>query len=114
MLQDIVHQHEGAIEERQTRGLLRIAFREVVLEDSKQIKRKYSYSAASSGAADKIIESDSTMSKLKKLQRERLIVARLGFAEKACEIDGALYNTLSFSLHSKDAHCSISSCSSYR
>ena len=30
------------------------------------------------------------MSKLKKLQKERLIVARLGFPDKAMEIDGMI------------------------
>ncbi|KAG5182125.1 hypothetical protein JKP88DRAFT_245805 [Tribonema minus] len=88
-LQDQRMQYERAIQERQTRGMLRAAFRQAVLESSRQMKRKYSYSAVSSAVSStaNIHANDSNMSKLKKLQKERLIVARLGFPEKAMEID---------------------------
>lgn len=52
------------------------------------MKRKYSYSAVGSTVAEEVETNNmGIMSKLKKLQKERLIVARLGFPDKAMEID---------------------------
>lgn len=53
-----------------------------------KVKRKYSYSAVGSTVQEDIDAANmGIMAKLKKLQKERLIVARLGFPDKAMEID---------------------------
>lgn len=53
-----------------------------------QVKRKYSYSAVGSTVQEDADAANlGIMAKLKKLQKERLIVARLGFPDKAIEID---------------------------
>lgn len=53
-----------------------------------QVKRKYSYSAVGSTVQEEVDAANmGIMAKLKKLQKERLIVARLGFPDKAIEID---------------------------
>lgn len=53
-----------------------------------QVKRKYSYSAVGSTVQEDVDAANmGIMAKLKKLQKERLIVARLGFPDKAIEID---------------------------
>eukprot|EP00752_Nemacystus_decipiens_P016245 g14525.t1 len=80
--------HEQSIASDLTRGLLRKVFRDTVLESSKQVKRKYSYSAVGSTVQGETDDANmGIMAKLKKLQKERLIVARLGFPDKAMEID---------------------------
>jgi hypothetical protein len=56
-----------------------------VLECSKTVKRRYSYSSLSSVNFN-VSESNSG-SALRQLQKERLVVSRLGFADKAMELD---------------------------
>lgn len=54
-----------------------------------QVRRKYSYSAVGSSVRKEIeMGNMGITSKLKNLQKERLIVARLGFPDQAMEIDG--------------------------
>jgi hypothetical protein len=68
-----------------TRASLRILCKEAVLESSSTVKRKYSYSALSSAIPDQ--EGNDSSSALRLLQKERLIVSRLGFPDRAMEID---------------------------
>lgn len=54
-----------------------------------QVRRKYSYSAVGSSARREMETGNMGItSRLKKMQKERLIVARLGFPDQAMEIDG--------------------------
>lgn len=54
-----------------------------------QVRRKYSYSAVGSSVRRETeMRNMGITSKLKNLQKERLIVARLGFPDQAMEIDG--------------------------
>ena len=54
-----------------------------------QVRRKYSYSAVGSSVRREMETGNMGItSRLKKLQKERLIVARLGFPDQAMEIDG--------------------------
>lgn len=56
--------------------------------DTIKVKRKNIYSAVGSHVMAEEDENNmGIMSKLKKLQKERLIVARLGFPDQAMEID---------------------------
>jgi len=73
-----------------TRASLRVLCQESVLEASVSIKRKYSYSAISSNQS--LREDNNVMSALRQLQKERLIVSRLGFPEKAFELDQQIEN----------------------
>ena len=70
-----------------TRASLRCLCKEAVLEASNQIKRKYSYSALSSAVSGMGDDDNTAQSALKMLQKERLIVSRLGFPDRAMEID---------------------------
>ena len=65
---------------------LRIVVRNVVLEQSDTFTTKYSFSALSSQHSV-TSDTESDANALKKLQKERLLVARLGFPEKAFELD---------------------------
>lgn len=69
-----------------TRATLRVLCKDAVLESSSTVKRKYSYSALSSAVPELEDENDS-QSALRQLQKERLIVSRMGFPERAMEID---------------------------
>lgn len=68
-----------------TRASLRMLCKEAVLESSSTVKRKYSYSALSSAIPEQ--EGNDSSSALRLLQKERLIVSRLGFPDRAMEID---------------------------
>ena len=69
----------------ETRKNLRIICKDAVIEASNAMKRKYSYSAISSIMSAH--EEKTAQSALRALQQERLIVSRLGFPEKAFELD---------------------------
>jgi hypothetical protein len=69
-----------------TRAALRSLCKTAVLESSKSMKRRYSYSALSSSNFS-IKEGDNAISALRTLQKERLIVSRLGFPDRAMELD---------------------------
>lgn len=51
------------------------------------MKRRYSHSGLSSSVHSSAIQDNNAVSALKMLQKERLIVSRLGFADRAMEID---------------------------
>jgi len=68
-----------------TRAHLRILCRQAVLDASASVKRRYSNSALSS-TNTRTFQKD-TMSAFRQLQHERLIVSRMGFPEKAFELD---------------------------
>lgn len=70
-----------------SRAALRVLCKETVLESSIQMRKKYSYSQTSSAHSSVIDNEDNAISKLKLLQKERLIVSRMGFAERAMELD---------------------------
>lgn len=71
-----------------TRAALRTLCKTAVLESSKTIRRRYSYSALSSSINSLINDNNSNaISALRMLQKERLIVSRLGFPDKAMELD---------------------------
>lgn len=69
-----------------TRATLRTLCKTAVLESSKMMKRRYSYSALSS-SIHSLIQDNNAISALRALQKERLVVSRLGFADRAMEID---------------------------
>eukprot|EP01031_Cornospumella_fuschlensis_P024357 gene24357-29442_t len=69
-----------------TRAALRVLCKESVLQSSTTMKRRYSHSALSSSIQD-MIQNKNAISALRSLQKERLIVSRLGFADRAMEID---------------------------
>lgn len=68
-----------------SRASLRVLCRDAVLESSTTLKKKYSYSAISSVLTAQ--DEKNVMSALRTLQKERLIVTRLGFPDKAMELD---------------------------
>jgi len=68
-----------------TRAHLRILCRKAVLDASTAVRRKYSASVLSS-INSQFAQKD-TMSAFRQLQHERLIVSRMGFPEKAFELD---------------------------
>jgi hypothetical protein len=70
-----------------TRAALRALCRGAVIESSTTVKRKYSYSALSSAVSLTNGEGNNAMSALRSLQKESLIVSRLGFPDRAMEID---------------------------
>ena len=72
-----------------SRAQLRAWVKESILESSFQKRRKYSQSALSS-ALSGIDISGSAKNALKQLQKERLIVSRLGFPDRAMEIDAEI------------------------
>ena len=69
-----------------TRASLRVLCKEAVLESSSTVKWKYSYSALSS-IVPGLEDENNASSALRQLQKERLIVSRMGFPERAMEID---------------------------
>jgi hypothetical protein len=73
-----------------SRSQLRVVCRTVVLESSQITKRKYSHSNLSSGewsnkGDDK--NTDDAITRLRSLQKERLIISRMGFADRAKQLD---------------------------
>jgi hypothetical protein len=70
-----------------TRAKLRALISKQILENSQTTRRKYSHSMVSSTVSDNYIKDLNAISALKKLQKERLIISRLGFAEKAYALD---------------------------
>lgn len=70
-----------------TRAALRTLCKDAVLQSSKSLKRRYSYSALSSSIHSLVSGGNNAISALRMLQKERLIVSRLGFPDKAMELD---------------------------
>jgi len=70
-----------------SRANLRSMIYRNILDNSQTNRRKYSYSNTSSVNSDINNDNNNAISALKKLQKERLIISRLGFAEKAHELD---------------------------
>uniref|UniRef100_A0A6C0BWQ3 Uncharacterized protein n=1 Tax=viral metagenome TaxID=1070528 RepID=A0A6C0BWQ3_9ZZZZ len=70
-----------------TRAKLRSLIAKKILDNSQTTRRKYSHSMVSSTNSDNYIKDLNAISALKKLQKERLIISRLGFAEKAYALD---------------------------
>jgi hypothetical protein len=68
-----------------TRAKLRVLCRDAVLESSSQMKRRYSHSMMSSVVSAQ--DETDKVSALRSLQKERLVVSRLGFVDKAMELD---------------------------
>jgi hypothetical protein len=68
-----------------TRANLRVLCKNAVLESSSQMRRRYSHSAMSSSVSHH--DETDKVSALRSLQKERLIVSRLGFVDKAMELD---------------------------
>ena len=68
-----------------TRASLRTLVKTSILESSATMKRRYSFSNMSS--AQTAIDPNNAISALRTLQKERLIVSRLGFPDKAQELD---------------------------
>jgi hypothetical protein len=78
-----------------SRALLRTMCRNTILEASQSIKRKYSYSALSSRLSGiSVAAAGDVRALLKQLQKERLVVTRLGFPERAMEIDAEIERIL--------------------
>lgn len=69
------------------RASLRILVKTSILESSTTMKRRYSYSAVSSSNVSAIVDDSNVANALKILQKERLFVTRLGFPERAVELD---------------------------
>jgi hypothetical protein len=69
-----------------TRAALRTLCKSAVLQSSTTMKRRYSYSGMSS-SIQTITQNNNAISALRLLQKERLIVSRLGFPDRAMEID---------------------------
>ena len=73
-----------------SRSQLRVFCKTVILEASSMAKRKYSQSNLSSGEwsnKDGNEGNDDAISKLRSLQKERLIISRMGFADRAKALD---------------------------
>lgn len=73
-----------------SRANLRSVIYKNILENSQTSRRKYSHSMLSSANSDNIMQNNNAISALKKLQKERLIISRLGFAEKARALDNQI------------------------
>ena len=69
-----------------SRARLRVFASQSVIDSTKTIKKKYSFSQGSSQHSVNL-EGSTNINALKILMKERLIVSRLGFAEKAKELD---------------------------
>ena len=69
-----------------SRSVLRVLARDSVIESTKKIKKKYSFSQGSSNHSLNL-EGQSGVNALKMLMKERLIVSRLGFPDKAMQLD---------------------------
>lgn len=70
-----------------TRAKLRALIAKQILDNSQTTRRKYSHSMVSSTNSDNYMKEMNAISALKKLQKERLIISRLGFAERAYDLD---------------------------
>jgi hypothetical protein len=70
-----------------TRAKLRALIAKQILDNSQTTRRKYSHSMVSSTNSDNYTKDMNAISALKKLQKERLIISRLGFAERAYDLD---------------------------
>ena len=70
-----------------SRARLRVLAKQSVLDSTKKMKKKYSFSQGSSQHSSINIDGQSGVNALKMLMKERLIVSRLGFPEKAKELD---------------------------
>lgn len=75
-----------------SRAQLRCLVQEVVLEGAKIAKRNYSSSHLSSNRSSRVGEEagDDPIARLKALQKERLIVVRMGFVERANQLDAEI------------------------
>ena len=70
-----------------SRARLRVLAEQSVIDSTKKMKKKYSFSQGSSQQSALKLEGQSHTTALKMLMKERLIVSRLGFPEKAKELD---------------------------
>lgn len=70
-----------------SRASLRVLVQRTILEASQQIKRRYSYSAISSALSSINDKPNDSINALRILQKERMIATRLGFPDKAYELD---------------------------
>ena len=70
-----------------SRARLRVLASTSVIDSTKKIKKKYSFSQGSSNHSSVNIEGQSGQNALKMLMKERIIVSRLGFPDKAMELD---------------------------
>ena len=70
-----------------SRARLRVFASQSVIDSTRKIKKKYSFSQGSSQHSSVNIEGQTGVNALKMLMKERLIVSRLGFPEKAKELD---------------------------
>jgi len=75
-----------------SRAQLRCLVQEVVLEGAQIKKRTYSSSHLSSNQSSRVGEEagDDAIARLKALQKERLIVVRMGFVERANQLDAEI------------------------
>ena len=73
----------------ESRAKLRSYCRNLLLGNKNISRRKYSNShlSSSSGNAAVVNEKDDALSALRKLQKERLIISRMGFMERAYQLD---------------------------
>lgn len=85
----IVIKTRGKKIEIMNNSALRLASREAVLKSSKAMTRKYSHSQISSqqSSAKSGASTGQQLSHLRQLQQERLLLSRLGFPDKALELD---------------------------
>lgn len=72
-----------------TRAELRTLCRDSILKSTKSLKKKNSFSNNSSSIKS-IVNDNSALGALRLLQKERLIASRLGFPDKAMELDKAI------------------------
>lgn len=74
----------------ESRAKLRKLCQLAVLEASKSQRRSYSQSQVGSSVASSTKSKEGAISYLRTLQKERLIVSRMGFAERAMELDAQI------------------------
>jgi len=70
-----------------SRARLRVLAEQSIIDSTLKMKKKYSFSQGSSQQSALKLEGQSHTTALKMLMKERLIVSRLGFPEKAKELD---------------------------
>ena len=69
-----------------TRATLRVLCKSAILEASEQMRSRYSRSQLSSSYAS-VHDEENKVNVLRSLQKERLVVSRLGFVDRAIELD---------------------------
>ena len=68
-----------------TRATLRVLCKNAILEASQQMRKRYSHSSMSSAVS--VHDQENKVNALRSLQKERLVVSRLGFVDRAMELD---------------------------